>query len=54
MNATDLKYLSSNTVSLEEEGTQRGRPANERYPFQKQHPQAKTHVLMKYSGYRVP
>ncbi|CAF3690400.1 unnamed protein product [Rotaria sp. Silwood1] len=54
MNATDLKYLSSNTVSLEEEGNQRGRPANERYPFQKQHPQAKTHVLMKYSEYRVP
>ncbi|CAF3623558.1 unnamed protein product [Rotaria sp. Silwood1] len=54
MNATDLKYLSSNTVSLEEESNQRGRPANERYPFQKQHPQAKTHVLLKYSEYRVP
>ncbi|CAF3157322.1 unnamed protein product [Rotaria sp. Silwood2] len=54
MNTTDLKYLSSNTVSLEEEGNQRGRPANGRYPFQKQHPQAKIHVLMKYSEYRVP
>ena len=54
MNATDLKYLSSNMVSRENEGNRRGRPANERYPFQSQHPQAKTHVLMKYSEPHVP
>jgi hypothetical protein len=54
MNATDVKYLSKTAVPLEEEGTQKGRPANERYPFQKQHPQTTTHLLMKYSEYHVP
>ena len=41
MNASDLKYLSANTTSRETEGNRRGRPVNERYPFQRQHPQAK-------------
>ncbi|CAF5052052.1 unnamed protein product, partial [Rotaria sp. Silwood1] len=39
---------------VEEAGNQKGRPANVRYPFQKQHPQATTHLLMKYSEYHVP
>ncbi|CAF2818550.1 unnamed protein product [Rotaria sp. Silwood2] len=55
MNATDVKYLSKTAVSIEEEeGNKKGRPANERYPFQKQHPQATTHLLMKYSESHVP
>jgi hypothetical protein len=54
MNAADLKYLSTNMASREKGGNQRGRPANERYPFQSQHPQAKTYVLMKYSESHVP
>ncbi len=35
MNATDVKYLSKTTVSMEEEGNQKGQPANQRYPFRK-------------------
>ena len=54
MNATDLRYLSTNMVSRENEGSKRGRPPNERYAFQNQHPQGKTHVLMKYSELHVP
>ncbi len=54
MNATDVKYLSKTTVSVEEEGSRKGRPANERYPLQQQHPQTSTHLLMKYSEYHVP
>jgi hypothetical protein len=54
MNTTDLKYLSKNAVSVEENVTQKGRPPNERYPFQKQHPQATTYLMMKYSQPRVP
>jgi len=54
MNAADVKYLSTNMVSREKEDNRRGRPVNERYPFQSQHPQAKTYVLMKYSESHVP
>jgi hypothetical protein len=54
MNATDVKYLSKAQISIEEEGNKKGRPANERYPFQKQHPQTTTHLLMKYSESHVP
>jgi len=54
MNATDVKYLSRITVSVEEEGNKKGRPVNQRYLFQKQHPQTTTHLLMKYSEYHVP
>jgi hypothetical protein len=54
MNATDVKYLLKATGSIEEEGTKNGRPANEHYFFQKQHLQATTHLLMKYSEYHVP
>ncbi|CAF4261944.1 unnamed protein product, partial [Rotaria sordida] len=41
-------------VPQEEEANQTGRPPNERFPFQKQHPQATTHLMMKYSQPRVP
>ncbi|CAF4258879.1 unnamed protein product [Rotaria sp. Silwood2] len=54
MNAADLKYLSKSAVSVEEASNQKGRPANVRYSFQKQHPQAATHLLMKYSESHVP
>ena len=54
MNATDVKYLSKSAVQVEEASNQRGRPANVRYSFQKQHPQAATHLLMKYSESHVP
>ncbi|CAF4349241.1 unnamed protein product [Rotaria sp. Silwood2] len=33
---------------------EKGRPHNQRYPFQKQHPQSTTHILMKYSERHVP
>ena len=39
---------------MEERDNEKGRPPNERYSFQQQHPQAATHVMMKYSEYRVP
>ena len=54
MNAADLKYLSTNMASREKEGNRRGRPANERYPFRSQHPQAKSRLLIKYSEPHVP
>jgi hypothetical protein len=38
---------------VEENVTQKGRPPNERYPFQNQHPQATTYLMMKYSQPRV-
>ena len=54
MNASDLKYLSTTMTSQEPEGNSRSRPPNDRYPFQSQHPQAKTFILMKYSEAHVP
>ncbi|CAF1143003.1 unnamed protein product [Rotaria sordida] len=54
MNATDLKYLSKTTVPVEEDISGKGRPPNERFPFQKQHPQASTHLMIKYSEPHVP
>ncbi|CAF4798584.1 unnamed protein product, partial [Rotaria sp. Silwood2] len=33
---------------------EKGRPHNQRYPFQKQHPQTTTHILMRYSERHVP
>ncbi|CAF3851983.1 unnamed protein product [Rotaria sp. Silwood1] len=53
MNTTDLKYLSTTTETIEK-ANQKGRPPNERFPFQKQHPQASTHLMMKYSESHVP
>ncbi|CAF4244475.1 unnamed protein product, partial [Rotaria sordida] len=54
MNTTDQKYLSKTTETIEENANQKGRPPNERSPFQKQHPQASTHLMMKYSEPHVP
>jgi len=54
MNATDVKYLSKTAVPNEEQSIRKGRPANERYSFQKQHPQTTTHLLIKYSEHHVP
>ena len=54
MNTTDLKYLSKTAVPVEENVNKKGRPPNERYSFQKQHPQAATYLMMKYSQSRVP
>ena len=42
------------TVPRETEGNRRGRPPNERFSFQVQHPQGKTYVLVKYSEPHVP
>ncbi len=54
INAADLKYLSKAAASTKDKANERGRPVNQRYPFQKQHPQTTTHLLMKYSEYHVP
>jgi hypothetical protein len=54
MNETDLKYLAKAEASMEEKINQKGRPPHQRYPFQKQHPQATAYLLMKYSEYHVP
>lgn len=54
MNESDMKYLSQDIPSTEENVNRKGRPANKRYLLQKQHPQAMTYLLMKYSEYHVP
>ena len=54
MTEADLRYLSMNTASQETKGNRRGRPANEPFPFQTQHSQGKTNVLVKYSEPHVP
>lgn len=41
-------------ASQEEQSNRRGRPANERFTFQSQHPQEKTYVLIKYTERHVP
>ena len=54
INAMDLKYLAKAGKSIKEKFNQKGRSPNERYPFQKQHPQATTYLMMKYSQPHVP
>ena len=54
MNAADLKYISKAATATEEHINQRGRPPHERFPFQKQHPQATTYLMMAYSEPHVP
>ncbi|CAF1429317.1 unnamed protein product, partial [Rotaria sordida] len=51
---TDFKYSSESAASVEKNANQQGRPHNERFPFQQQHPQATTHLMMKYSQLHVP
>ncbi|CAF3176819.1 unnamed protein product [Rotaria sp. Silwood2] len=46
--------LPAKTGSIEEKINQKGRPPNERFLFQKQHPQATTYLMMKYSESHVP
>lgn len=53
INAGDLKHLSR-TIPSEDQSIQKGRPPNERYRFQKEHPQAGTYLMMKYSEPHVP
>ena len=54
INSTDVNYLSKSSTSIEKNDNQKGRPPNERYTFQKQHPQATTYLMMKYSRPHVP
>ena len=54
INETDLKYLSKSSTTEKQEDNQKGRPCNERFSFQEEHPQAATHILMKYSQLHVP
>jgi hypothetical protein len=54
MNTTDLRYLSDTGAPIETAVNQKGRPPNKRYPFQKEHPQATTHVMMAHSQPHVP
>ena len=54
INAADTKYLSQISTTDQEKDNRKGRPPNERFPFQKEHPQAATHLMMKYSEARVP
>ncbi|CAF1441584.1 unnamed protein product [Adineta steineri] len=58
MNATDAKYLSkSSSKSSNTEGQQgirKGRPPNQHFAFQEQHPQATTYLLTEYSEAHIP
>lgn len=54
INSYDLKYLFKTSLSIEDAVNGKGRTPNERYSFQKQHPQATTYVMMKYSENHVP
>jgi hypothetical protein len=54
INETDLRYLSKSSTAQERQDNQRGRPPNERFSFQNEHPQTTTHLLMKYSEIHVP
>ena len=54
MNKTDLNYLSKTASPVDENVNRKGRPPNERYLFQKQHPQATTYLMMEYSQPHVP
>ncbi|CAF1540214.1 unnamed protein product [Rotaria sordida] len=54
MNTSDFKYLSESAASAEKNANQQGRPHNERFPLQQQHPQTTTHLMMKYSQLHVP
>ncbi|CAF1616732.1 unnamed protein product, partial [Adineta ricciae] len=54
INASDLKYVADSSIGREEQDNRRGRPPNQRFPFQKQHPQATTYLMMKHIEHRVP
>ncbi|CAF4334893.1 unnamed protein product, partial [Rotaria sp. Silwood2] len=50
----ELEARAEAGKSIKEKFNQKGRSPNERYPFQKQHPQATTYLMMKYSQPHVP
>ncbi|CAF1466467.1 unnamed protein product [Adineta steineri] len=54
MNATDAKYLSKSSTTEDQQGIRKGRPPNQRFPFQEQHPQATTYLLTEYSEAHIP
>ncbi|CAF4135694.1 unnamed protein product, partial [Adineta steineri] len=54
MNATDAKYLSKSSTTEDPQGIRKGRPPNQRFPFQEQHPQATTYLLTEYSEAHIP
>jgi hypothetical protein len=54
MNAADSKYMNKVPPKIQHESNQKGRPRNERFLFQEQHPQAETYLSMQYSEPRVP
>ncbi|CAF1366889.1 unnamed protein product [Adineta steineri] len=54
MNATDAKYLSKSSTTEDQQGIRIGRPPNQRFPFQEQHPQATTYLLTEYSEAHIP
>ena len=54
MNATDLQYLARAAAPSDETVHRKGRPPNKHHPFQKQHPQASTHLLIEHSQSSVP
>jgi hypothetical protein len=54
MTTADLKFISDIGPLMKDKTNQNGRPRNERYPFQKQNPQATTYLLMEYTESRVP
>ncbi|CAF4030817.1 unnamed protein product [Adineta steineri] len=54
MNATDAKYLSKSSTAEDQQGIRKGRPPNQRFPFQEQHPQATTYLLTEYSEAHIP
>ncbi|CAF1484221.1 unnamed protein product, partial [Adineta steineri] len=54
MNATDAKYLSKSSTTEDQQGIRKGRPPNQRFSFQEQHPQATTYLLTEYSEAHIP
>ncbi|CAF4215135.1 unnamed protein product, partial [Adineta steineri] len=54
MNATDAKYLSKSSTTEDPQRIRKGRPPNQRFPFQEQHPQATTYLLTEYSEAHIP
>ncbi|CAF1263304.1 unnamed protein product [Adineta ricciae] len=46
--------LAESSIGREEQDNRKGRPPNQRFPFQKQHPQATIYLMMKHTKHRVP
>ena len=54
INSADLKYFSNNVALIQENRSMKGRPMNRRHKFERQHPQATTHIMMEHRELRVP